>query len=146
MWGDVGKPYLDEYYPVVLAKVLPKTSKCLPKSAQTFLSFSAVFEKNSEKSNPKKILPTSWRPQTPSKPPSTHPPDQAKCTKTCLGTNGRLGVENYDVLCIPGKKFRPRRGRTDGVPPGLNLTQLRVNRLHPPNDQVTVLNSTQCSL
>ena len=71
--------------------------------------FSAVSTKNSEKSNRKKILPTSWRSQTPSKTPSTHPPDQAKHNKSSLDANGRLEVIFNDVLCIVRKKNRPRR-------------------------------------
>ena len=126
MWGDVGKPYLDEYYPVVLAKVLPKTSKCFPKSPHNFLSFSAVFKKKSEKSNPKKILPTSWRPQTPPKPPSTHPPDQAKHNETCLGAYGRLRAEIFDVLCMVRRKFRPLRGPNGR---SAEVNHARVNRL-----------------
>ena len=75
--------------------------------------FSAVSTKNSEKSNRKKILPTSWRSQTPSKTPSMHPPDQAKHNKPSLDANGRLEVIFYDVLCIPREKNRPLGGLTD---------------------------------
>ena len=69
----------------------------------------AVSTKNSEKSNRKKILTTSWRSQTPSKTPSMHPPDQAKHNKSSLDANGRLEVIFYDVLCIVRFFFRPRR-------------------------------------
>ena len=69
--------------------------------------------KNYEKSNRKKILPASWRSQTPSKTPSMHPPDQAKHNKSSLDANGRLEVIFCDVLCSAIKKNRPLGGLTD---------------------------------
>ena len=75
--------------------------------------FRPFLTKNSEKSNRKKILPTSWRSQTPSKTPSMHTPDQAKHNKSSLDANGRLEVIFYDVICIPRGKNRPLGGLTD---------------------------------
>ena len=93
-------------------------SKNIEKHPRTQIDrFSAVSTKNSEKSNRKKILPTSWRSQTPSKTPSTHPPDQAKHNKPSLDANGRLEVIFYDVLCIDQAKNRRWRLNYSRLPP-----------------------------
>ena len=93
-------------------------SKNIEKHPRTQINrFSAVSTKNSEKSNRKKILPTSWRSQTPSKTPSMHPPDQAKHNKPSLDANGRLEVIFYDVLCIDQAKNRRWRLNYSRLPP-----------------------------
>ena len=83
-------------------------SKNIEKHPRTQIDrFSAVSTKNSEKSNRKKILPTSWRSQTPSKTPSMHPPDQAKHNEPSSDANERLEVIFYDVLCSAKRKKSP---------------------------------------
>ena len=90
-------------------KSCPHKRNARPQTPTNFCWFQPFLTKKSEKSNRKKILPTSWRSQTPSKTPSMHPPDQAKHNKSSLDANGRLEVIFYDVLCIVRKKNRPRR-------------------------------------
>ena len=120
VWGTRQNAYLDEFYSVVWLKIAPKTAKCCPPESPTIFSFFSRFrQKNLDHRIRKKNLSTSWRSQTPPKPPSTHPPDQAKCTQTCLDAHGRLRAEIYGVLCIVRRKFRRRRGSTEGGTPGI---------------------------
>ena len=116
--GTRQNAYLDEFYPVVWRKIAPTTANCSPTIPNKISIFQPFFRQKFRIIESKKILSTSWRSQTPPKPPSTHPPDQAKCTQTCLDAHGRLEAEIYGVLCIVRRKFRRRRGSTEGGTPG----------------------------
>ena len=91
-----------------------KNSRCSKKfgrySSRLFSVFSRFGQKKSERSNRKKILPTSWRSQTPSKTPSTHPPDQAKWIYPSLDAYGRLETIFLMVYASLIEKNRPLRG------------------------------------
>ena len=118
VWGTRQNAYLDEFYPVVWLKIVPTTANCCPTESHRFSIFQPFFRQKFRIIESKKILSTSWRSQTPPKPPSTHPPDQAKCTQTCLDAYGRLRAEIYGILCIVAQKFRRRRSSTEGGTPG----------------------------
>ena len=91
-----------------------KSSRCSKKfgrySSRLVSVFSRFGPKKSERSNRKKILPTSWRSQTPSKTPSTHPPDQAKWIHPSLDAYGRLETIFLMVYALLIEKNRPLRG------------------------------------
>ena len=100
---------------------------------QASCRFRPFLTKNSEKSNRKKILPTSWRSQTPSKTPSMHPPDQAKHNKSSLDANGRLEVIFYGVLCIDQAKNRRWRLNYSRLPPDCPIGS-RSGKSAPPSN------------
>ena len=86
-----------------VSKIDPKCGTSPHPSASC--RFRPFLTKNSKKSNRKKIIPTSWRSQTPSKTPSMHPPGQANHSKPSLDAKVRLEVFFYGVLCTNWKKI-----------------------------------------
>ena len=95
-----------------------KSSRCSKKfgrySSRLFSVFSRFGQKKSERSNRKKILPTSWRSKTPSKTPSPHPPDQAKWIYSSLDAYERLETIFLMVYASLIEKDRPLRGLNGG--------------------------------
>ena len=129
VWGTRQNAYLDEFYPVVWLKIVPKAANCCPTESHRFLIFQPFFRQKFRIIESKKILSTSWRSQTPPKPPSTHPPDQAKCTQV-VWTHMDVWKPRFMVFyASSGENFAAGAAQRKGEPQRLTLTHLRANRL-----------------